>query len=219
MKITSIIFLLIFVAFSICATIVHAGSLDIKLTRPIGGHEYSVSLSDTVNAIKVKADYSYGEVQDIVTVDKGSLEFYYDKPINSKWELWFFNLAAYNNLKGTRGNFLGAGPKYYILDGVNILTFSTGVLYDYDHVQGEGLGRYSHRLKYSYKGLVNGTCFRQPAFEDAGDYIDKYKIDAVIPYTARKGKVYCQKEYRSMVGLIDDECGLLVTISFGDDNE
>ena len=87
-------------------------TLDIKLTRPMNGHEYNISLSDSIEAIQLKADYVYSEVEDIIIKDQGALEIYYDKPINDKWKIWFFNIAQYNKVYETRENYLGVGPKY-----------------------------------------------------------------------------------------------------------
>lgn len=190
-------------------SIAAAGSLDIRLKRPANGHEYDISLSDSVGPVQLKADYAYGEIEDIITADKGSLELYYGRPLNSKWELWLFNITQYNNVYKTRENNFGAGPKYYIFDGDHQLSLSTGVLYQYD-----GHGRYSHRPKYSYKDWTSAVYFYQPTIEDSTDYIEKYKITATVPYTKRVGKIYCQKEYRSKIGVIEDECGLMVSIKF-----
>ena len=208
---------LFIIALLLWPALTNAATLDLKLSQPINGYEQHFSLSDTVESIRLKADYAYGEVKDIVTVDKGSLSVHYDKPVNSKWEVWFFDIAEYNNLYNTRDNYLGAGPKYYILDGDHILTFSTGVLYDYDHISGTGRGRYSHRPKYAYKDWASAVYFYQPTIEDSTDYIEKYKLTAVLPYTNRAGEIYCQKEYRSKIGTIDSECGLMASIKFGGD--
>ena len=193
----------------------YGATLDIKLIKPINGQEYSVSLSDSIDTIKLRADYSYSKVEDIIIKDRGSLEIYYDSPINDKWKIWFFNIAQYNNVYETRENYLGAGPKYYIFNGEHKLSFSTGVLYDYDHVTGEGHGRYSHRPKYAYKDIVDAVYYYQPDINDSDDYIEKYKVSSVVPYTKGFGKVYCLKEYRSLIGTIDKECGFVATINFG----
>ena len=197
----------------------YGATLDIKLVKPMNGHEYSISLSDSIEAIKLKADYSYSEIEDIIIKDRGTLKIYYDRPINDKWKIWFFNIAQYNNVYGTRENYLGAGPKYYIFDGDHKLSFSTGVLYDYDHITGEGHGRYSHRPKYVYKGIVDAVYYYQPAINDSDDYIEKYKVSSIVPYTMGFGKIYCLKEYRSLVGTIDKECGFLATIKFGGESD
>ncbi|MCK5612977.1 hypothetical protein KAR91_64480 [Candidatus Pacearchaeota archaeon] len=190
----------------------YGATLDIKLIKPMNGHEYSVSLSDSIEAVRLKADYSYSEVEDIIIKDRGSLEIYYDSPINDKWKIWFFNLAQYNNVYETRENYLGAGPKYYIFNGEHKLSLSTGVLYGYDHVTGEGHGRYSHRPKYAYKDIVDAVYYYQPDINDSDNYIKKYEVSSIVPYTEGVGKVYCLKEYRSLIGTIDKECGFLATI-------
>ena len=207
-----LIILVLFPSLSFGAT------LDLKLRKPINGYEYNVSLMDTVEAIRLTADYAYGEVQDIVTVDRGSLEIYYDRALSEGWKLWFFNIAQYNNVYSTRDNSFGAGPKYYILNGDHKLSFSTGILYQYDHVSAEGYGRYSHRPKYSYKDWIDAVYYYQPAIESPGDYIEKYNIKAVLPWTQRVGKAYCLREYRSIIGTIDNECGFIVSIEFGGDD-
>ena len=149
-------------------------------------------------------------------VDWGSFGVYYDREISGRWALWFFNLAEYNNVHKSRSNQFGAGPKLYLLKGNHILSLSAGVLYDYDHIVDEGFGRYSHRPKYSYKDWIDAVYFYQPAIEDSGDFIEKYKVSSLLPYTGRVGKIYCQKEYRSKVGTLDNECGIMATIAFGD---
>lgn len=204
----------ILIVFFLLPSLSYGATLDIKLIKPINGHEYNVSLSDSMDAIRLSADYAYSEIADIVTKDRGVLEIYYDSPINDKWKVWFFNIAQYNNVYKTRENYLGAGPKYYIFNGAHKLSFSTGILYDYDHITGEGYGRYSHRPKYAYKGIVEAVYYYQPAIDDPDDYIEKYKVSSIVPYTKGVGKIYCLKEYRSMIGMIDRECGFLATINF-----
>jgi len=192
-------------------------TLDIKLVRPMNGHEYNLSLSDSIEAFRLRADYVYSEIENIVTKDRGALEIYYDRSINDKWKTWFFNIAKYDNVNAIRENYLGAGPKHYILEGDHVLSFSTGVLYDYDHIKGEGHGRYSHRPKYAYNGIIDAVYYHQPSIDDSNDYIEKYKVSAIVPYTKGVGKVYCLKEYRSLIGTIDKECGFMATIKFGEE--
>lgn len=194
-------------------------TLDVKLVQPRNGHEYNISLSDSIDAFRLRVDYVYSEIEDIVTKDRGSLEIYYDQAVNDKWKVWFFDIAKYNDVHGIRENYLGAGPKYYILNGDHKLSFSTGVLYDYDHISGEGKGRYSHRPKYAYKDIVEAVYYHQPDIDDSGDYIEKYEASSVVPYTKGIGKVYCLKEYRSLIGIIEKECGFLATIKFGETKE
>lgn len=193
--------------------------MDIKLIKPMNGHEYNISLSDSIEAVKLRADYAYSEIENITIKDSGSLEIYYDRLINDKWKLWFFNIAKYDNVHGIRENYLGAGPKYYFLNGDHKLSFSTGVLYDYDPVTGEGHGRYSHWPKYAYRDIMEAVYYYQLASDDSDDYIVKYKVSSIVPGTGGFGKVYCLKEYRSLLGTIDKECGFLATIKFGETKE
>ena len=165
----------------------------------------------------MKVDYAYSEIADIVTKDQGSLEIYYDRPVNDDWKVWFFNKAKHNNVHGTRVNYLGVGPKYYILKGDHKLSFGTGVLYDYDHVTGKGKVRASHRPTYAYKDIVEAVYCHQPNIKDSNDYIEKYEVSSIVPYTKGFGKIYCLNEYRSLIGTIDKECGLLATINFGEE--
>ena len=195
----------------------YGATLEIKLVRPMNGHEYDISLSDSIEAIQLKAEYSHSEIEGILVEDKGSLEIYYDKPINGKWKTWFFNIAKYDNVYEIRENYLGAGPKYYILKGDHKLSFSTGVLYDYDHIIGEGKGRYTHRPQYAYKDIGKAVYYRQPNIKDSSDYIEKYEVSSIIPGTKGFGKVYCLNEYRSLIGTIENECGFLLTIKFGEE--
>lgn len=190
-------------------------TLGLKLAQPTNGYEYAVSLSDSIEAIKLKADYAYTEVEGSVIKDRGALEIHYDRPILDAWKVWFFNIAQYNNVYKTRENYLGAGPKYYILSGDNKLSFSTGVLYDYDHVSGAGKGRYSHRPKYAYKDIVEAVYYYQPGINEPDDYIVKYEVSSVLPGTKKAGKIYCLKEYRSLIGTINKECGVIAVINFG----
>lgn len=185
-------------------------TLGVKLIQPASGYEYAMSLSDSIGAIKLKADYGYNEVEGSVIKDRGALKIYYDQPIRGAWKIWFFNIAQYNNVYKTRENYLGVGPKYYIFKGDNELSFSTGVLYDYDHVSGEGRGRYSHRPKYAYKDLVEAVYYYQPRTSKPSDYIVKYEVSSVLPGTKKAGKIYCLKEYRSLVGTIEKECGVVI---------
>ena len=194
-------------------------TLDIKLTRPMNGHEYDISLSDSIGALKLKAEYAHTEIEDIVTKDKGTLEIYYDRLINDKWKAWFFNIAKHDNVYDIRENHLGAGPKYYIFNGDHKLSFSTGILYDYDHVTGTGKARASHRPVYSYKDIVSAVYYRQPNIKDSNDYIEKYKVSSIVPGTKGVGKVYCLKEYRSLIGTIDKECGFVATIKFWEEKK
>ena len=195
----------------------YGATLDIKLVRPMNGHEYDISLSHSIGALKLKAEYAHAEIEDIITKDKGSLEIYYDRPVDDKWKVWFFNIAKHNDVHGIRENYLGAGPKYYILKGDHKLSFSTGVLYDYDHITGKGKGRYSHRPKYAYREIVETVYYYQPDINDSDDYIEKYEVSSIVPYTKGVGKVYCLKEYRSLIGIIEKECGFLLTINFKED--
>jgi hypothetical protein len=206
--------LLLLIALLLAPSFSSGATLEVKLTKPINGHEYDVSLSGSIEAIQLKAEYAHAE-DDIVTKDKGSLKIYYDRPINDNWKTWFFNVANYNNIKETRNNYLGVGPKYYILQGDHVLSFSTGVLYDYDHVTGKGKVRASHRPVYAYRDIVKATYYYQPDINDSGDYIEKYKVSSVVPYTKGVGKIYCLREYRSLIGTIENECGFLLTIKFG----
>lgn len=190
-------------------------TLDIKLIKPVNGHEYMISLSDSIKPLRLKVEYAHSEIEDIVIKDKGALEIYYDLPVNDDWKVWVFNIAKYNNVKETRNNYLGAGPKYYILKGDHKLSFSTGILADYDHVTGKWKARASHRPVYSYKDIVEAVYYRQPNIKDSSDYIEKYKVSSILPYTKGAGKVYCLKDYRSLIGIIEKECGFLATIKFG----
>lgn len=196
----------------------YGATLEIKLTKPMNGHEYDMSLSHSIGSLKLKAEYAHAESED-VTKDQGALEIYYDRPVNNKWKIWVFNIAEYNNVKEVRNNYLGAGPKYSILNGDHRLSFSTGVLYDYDHVTGKGKGRYSHRSKYAYKDIVEAVYYYQPDINDSDDYIEKYEVSSIVPDTKGVGKVYCLSEYRSLIGTINKECGFLVTINFGETKE
>lgn len=205
---------ILFLILLLSPSLSYSVTLDIKLVKPVNGREYSISLSDSIEAFRLRADYAYSEIADIVTKDRGSLELYYDRSINGMWKIWFFNVAQYNNVYQTRENYLGAGPKYYILKGDHTLSFSTGVLYDFNHMTGEGSGRYSHRPKYTYKDIINAVYYYQPSIKRSNDYIEKYEVSSIVPYTAGVGKVYCLKEYRSLVGTIDNECGFLATINF-----
>jgi hypothetical protein len=197
----------------------YGATLEIKLVKPMNGHEYDISLSDSIDAIQLKAEYSHSEIEGILVEDKGSLEIYYDRPINDKWKTWFFNIAKYDNVNGIRENYLGAGPKYYILKGDHKLSFSTGILADYDHITGKWKVRASHRPVYSYKDIVEAVYYSQPDINDSDDYIEKYEVSSIVPYTKGVGKVYCLKEYRSLIGIIEKECGLLLTIKFGETRE
>ena len=192
-------------------------TLDVKLVQPRNGHEYNISLSDSIEAFRLRVDYAYSEIEDIVTEDRGSLEIYYDQAVNDKWKVWFFNIAKYNNVHGIRENYLGVGPTYFILNGDHKLSFSTGILYDYDHITDKGKVRASHRPVYSYKDIVEAVYYNQPDINDSDDYIEKYEVSSIVPYTKGVGKVYCLKEYRSLIGIIEDECGFLLTINFKED--
>lgn len=205
----------ILIVLSLLPSLSYGATLDIKLIKPMNGHEYNISLSDSMDSFQISADYAYSEIEDIVTKDKGALKIYYDRSISDKWKIWFFNIAQYNNVYETRENYLGAGPKYYIFDGDYKLSFSTGILYDYDHISGEGHGRYSHRPKYAYKDIIEAVYYHQPNIDDSSDYIEKYEVSSVVPYTGGFGKIYCLKEYRSLIGTIDKECGFLATVNFG----
>ena len=199
MKIIGIILFLLFVIFSVCSSMLHAGSLDIMIST---NNESSISLKDKIGAITLKADYAYRKVS-VVDIDRGSLGIFYDKSLNDRWKLWFYNIGKYDNVHETRENLLGAGPKLYILKTDHRLSFSTGVIYDYDHITGEGFGRYTNRPKYAYKDNLSIVYYHQPAIEDGGDYIEKLEAWVVVPYTDRHLKVNYLKEYQSKVGLID----------------
>lgn len=210
---------ILLVALFLSPSLSFGATLEVKLTGLINGHEYDVSLSDSIDDFSLNVDYAHGEVEDIVTKDEGALELYYDRPINDKWKIWFFNIAQYDNVYGTRENYLGAGPKYYILKSDHVLSFSTGVLYDYNHIEGKGTGRYSHQPTYSYKDIVAAVYYYQPDIKDPGDYIEKYEVSSIVPYTEGVGKVYCLNEYRSLIGTTDKECGFSITINFGEEKD
>lgn len=218
MKIIGIILFLLFVVFSVCASMLHAVSLDIRGANRMDGQVNDMSLQDKVGPVSLKANYAYGEHKGEINIDRGSLEVYYDRDVNDKWKIWLFNDSRYDNIYKTRENHMGVGPKYYILKGDHSLSFSTGALYDYNHITGKGHGRYSHRPKYSYlEDYIEATYFYQPAIENNNDYIEKYEVTVVIPYTGKAGKIYCKKEYRSLIGTIEKECGWMVSIEYGKD--
>ena len=207
--------LLLLIALILLPSFSSGATLEIKLTKPMNGHEYDMSLSHSIGSLKLKAEYAYAENDDIATKDQGTLEIYHDRPVNDKWKIWVFNIADYNNVKEVRNNYLGAGLKYSILNGDHKLSFSTGVLCDYDYITSKGKVRASHRPVYSYKDIVEAVYYYQPDINDSGDYIEKYEVSSIVPYTKGVGKVYCLGEYRSLIGTIDKECGFSLTIKSG----
>lgn len=190
-----------------------AATLDVKLADIKDGYEHNISFREEIGSIRLTARYAYSEMNSLTAKDRGQLGVYYDR-CAGPWCMWLFDIADYDNVNDVRSNYLGAGPKYKIIDDdEHSLSFSTGILYEYDHLHGEGAGRYSHRVKTSlWNDRLKGVVFYQPELYDSSDYIKKYEINGKI-YESLQG--YCLNEFRSLIGVIEDECGIMFRFELG----
>ena len=201
----------LFIAILLFASTAQAATIDIKLLTDLGGEERNIVFKEAYGPFSLKVAHAYKEQDSIASKDRGSLDIYYDR-CEGKWCLWFFNVAEYKRMHDIRSNSLGAGPKYVIADNDHKLSFSTGVLYEYDHISDEGFGRYSHRPKYKYKDWITAIAFHQPSMDDSSDYINKYSMETG---KWKSFKAYCQEENRSLIGVIESECGIKISIELG----
>ncbi len=143
----------------------------------------------------------------MTTTDQGYLNLSLDHDLSDRWSVWVFNRSGFNNVRGIDvENFLGAGPKLYIVkNDTTRLSLSIGYLNqytDYSDGAGESTHRMSYRPKLSY--INDGVEFRavffyQPSLGDPDDYITQaeasYKV-AINDALALKAVV--ADEYRSV---------------------
>ena len=172
----------------------------------------SSALSDSAGAFDFNANYKYGTSGGTVTKDQGSLSLGYDPKINDKWSIWLDYTAGYNKPWGIEfENMLGGGPKYYIIKNDDRkMSFSTGILYQYDANTQEGQRRLSHRLKYKDRRTAL-TYFHQPDIDNSADYISKgtatFKLTKLF-------SAFYSDSYRSIGELKETEQGVRLEIEY-----
>ena len=194
---------------------VSAGKLDIShslVKSTVDSYVVSAGISDQAGPLDFNAEYHYGKIADLVSSDDGEVGVGYDPVINDKWSLWSDVRAGYNNVLGIDfENFIGFGPKYYILKGdKRKISLSTGVLYHYRSGDEKGKGRYSHRLKYEDEWF-SGVWFHQPNLKDSSDYITKGEARIGFSKTL---SIFYKEEYRSLIDTRETERGIVFTFLF-----
>lgn len=179
---------------------------DLGYTGTAHTDTYVLTLDHQAGPWYFDADYRYGETDDVTTTDRGYLNVIYDHKLSDRWSIAGGNKAGFNNVRGISGeNFLGAGPKYYIVkNDTTKLSFSVWYLNqytDYSDKDSESVHRMSHRLKGSYrKGVheVKAVFYYQPSLNEPDDYftIAEASYSVKISDTQSVGLRY-KDEYRS----------------------
>ena len=192
-----------------------AGDLDISyLSRESTVDSYATSarVSDQAGPLDFHAEYNYGKTADLVSTDDGEVGVGYDPVINDKWSLWFDERVGYNKMLGIDfENFIGFGPKYYILkEDKRKLSLSTGILYHYQEGDEEGKGRYSHRVKYGDVWIA-GVYFYQPNMSNSADYITEGELRIKLSDVL---SVFYKEEYRSLDSIREIEKGIMFNFHF-----
>lgn len=193
-----------------CQPSAYAGELELGATATQGESRtasYLIGLEHKLGPVGLDASYRYGTTDDETTTDQGYLGLAYDHDLSHRWSVWVFNRSGFNHVRGIDfENFLGAGPKYYLIkDSTTRLSMSVGYLNQYTDYA-DGVGETVHRMSYRPKlsHIKDGREFRavffyQPALSDPDDYITiseaSYKV-AISDTLALKAAV--EDEYRSV---------------------
>lgn len=199
----------------VTSSLSYAGDLSIRYSdveNTVDSYTVSIKVSDKSGPLDFNASYGYGETDSIVSTDEGEIGIGYDPIVNDTWSLWFDERAGYDKMAGIKfENFIGFGPKYYIItSGKKKFSLSTGILYHYKEGQEEGVGRYSHRVKYG-NGRISGVYFYQPNMEDSSDYITEGKLEVKLTDVL---SVFYKEEYRSVEDIKKTEKSIMFNLHF-----
>ncbi|KKK59647.1 hypothetical protein LCGC14_3032310 [marine sediment metagenome] len=173
-----------------------AGELEFGRTVQRGASHtvtYIAGLEHKLGPVSLNASYRYGKTDDLTTTDQGYLNVIYDHKFSD----------GFNNVRGIRlENFLGAGPKYYIIK--DVLSMSVWYLHQYtEYADGpsENTRRMSFRPKLSVKDgdrEVRAVFFYQPSLDVPDDYITSAEASYRMALSdTRVLKIAYVDEYRS----------------------
>ena len=165
---------------------------------------YVAGLEHTLGPVSLDVSYLYGETDGLTTTDQGYLNLIYDHKFSARWSVAGGNKAGFNNVRGIDWeNFLGAGPKYYIIDGV--LSFSVWYLHQYtDYADGASgsTRRMSYRPKLSIKDgdtEARAVFYYQPSLGNPDDYITRTEASYRMALSDTLAlKIAYEDEYRSV---------------------
>ena len=181
---------------------------DLGYTGTSRTDTYVLSVNHQIGPWSFYADYRYGETDDVTTTDQGYLNVIYDHKFSDRWSVAGGNKTGFNSVRGIDvENFLGAGPKYYIVrNDTTKLSFSVWYLSqytEYSDKDSEAVHRMSYRPKFSYrKGAheVKAVFYYQPSLDEPDDYftIAEASYSVKISDTQSVGFRF-KDEYRSTV--------------------
>lgn len=190
-----------------CQPPAYAGELEFgRIVNRAASHTvtYIAGLEHKLGPVSLDAKYLYGETDDLTTTDQGYLNLIYDHKFSDRWSVAGGNKAGFNNVRGIDWeNFLGAGPKYYIVE--NVLSFSVWYLHQYTDYAAGASGttrRMSYRPKLS---VIDGDTearavfFYQPSLSDPDDYITHAEVSYRVAISDSLAfKIAYVDEYRSV---------------------
>lgn len=191
----------------------HAGAFDMR------SYSLALGLSHIKKSgeLHLNANLDYVEVDDITSIDKGSVSFGYDPTLDDRWSLWSFAKGSYDrpNKIDIESSF-GGGIKYRVPFG----SISYGLLsYEREYESGikEGEIRHSWRLKAKnaiYGLKAKGVLFYQPRIDNFNDYIADGKASLAHSLRKRLDFVWSiEGEYRS-ASKAENKGNVLSKISF-----
>ena len=183
-----------------------AGELEFGRTVQRGASHtvtYIAGLEHKLGPVSLNASYIHGKTDDLTTTDQGYLNVIYDHKFSGRWSVAGGNKSGFNTVRGIDfENFLGAGPKYYIIK--DVLSMSVWYLHQYtEYADGpsENTRRMSFRPKLSVKDgdrEVRAVFFYQPSLDDPDDYITSAEASYRMALSdTRVLKIAYVDEYRS----------------------
>lgn len=197
---------------------------DLGYTGTSSTDTYILTIKHQTGPWSLDADYRYGETDDVTTTDQGYLNVIYDHKLSDRWSVAGGNKAGFNNIRGIDvENFLGAGPKFYILkDDTTKLSVSVwylGQYTEYSDRDSESVHRMSYRPKFSHRNGVHevrAVFYYQPSLNNPDDYITvlEASYNKKMSDTQAVGFRY-KDEYRSMADGKKHETLKYINWSFG----
>lgn len=200
----------------------YAGELELGRTvSRAASHTvtYIVGLEHKLGPVSLDASYLYGETDDLTTTDQGYLNLIYDQKVSDKWSIAGGNKIGFNNVRGIDvENFLGAGPKYYIIK--DMLSFSMWYLHQYTNYADRASAttrRMSYRLKLSVKDgdtEARAVFYYQPSLSNPDDYITRAEASYRVALSDTvQFKISYKDEYRSLAEGVQHETLEYITIT------
>ena len=189
-----------------CKPLGYAGELEFGRTvTRAASHTvtYIAGLEHKLGPVSLDASYRYGETDGLTTTDQGYLNVIYDHKFTDRWSIAGGNNIGFNNVRGIDvENFLGGGPKYYIIK--DVLSFSIWYLHQYtDYSDGasETTRRMSYRPKLSVKNggtEARAVFYYQPSLSNPDDYITRAEASYRMALSDTLAlKIAYEDEYRS----------------------